>query len=118
MTVNDEDVLALGLDLGIHLALSRVILELIREILRIGNEINNCNNVNLVFSEKSLTNEGLEHEAANAAETVNCYFHMRGSPYSIKIYLIVRKRRSRVNSHAYRSCGREIPNPRDTACGI
>lgn len=82
MTVDHEHVVLgqgrvalLGSDLGFHAALDGIILELVGEVLGVGGDIHDRDDVDLVLTQEAALDQGLKHEPADAAETINRYFH-------------------------------------------
>ena len=65
----------LGGKLRLHAALDGIVLELVCEIGRVGGDVDDGYDVDLVLAEQPLLDDGLEHEAADAAEAVDRYFH-------------------------------------------
>ncbi len=82
MAVDDQDVVLgqggvalLGGDRGFHSAVDGIVLELVGEILGVGGDVDDGDDVDLILAEQALIHDGLEHEAADPPETVNSDFH-------------------------------------------
>lgn len=78
VAVDDQNVVLgevrLGLlrgDLVLELAVDRVVLHLVGEVVRVGGDIDDGDDVDLVLAEKALVAEGLEDHAADTTETVD-----------------------------------------------
>ncbi len=62
----------LGLDLVLELAMHRVVLHLVGEVVGVGGDINHRHDVDFL-AQQALVAEGLENHPADAAETVDAY---------------------------------------------
>jgi len=97
VAVHDEDVglgeggiALLRRNIGLHAAVDRVVLELVGEILGVGRDIDDGDDIDLILPEQALLYQGLENEAADSTKSVNSYLHRRSSCGG-QIYIFVPK---------------------------
>jgi len=64
-----------GTEPRLHLALYRIVLELVGEVSGIGGDIDHGYDVNLILAQKPLVDDGLEHQPSDPSETIDSYFH-------------------------------------------
>jgi hypothetical protein len=71
-----EGIALLGGNSGLHPAVDGIVLELVGEILGVGGDIDDGDDVDLILAEQALIHDGLENEAADPPETVDSDFHL------------------------------------------
>jgi hypothetical protein len=98
MAVDDEGVgfgkgriALLGGNGGFHTAVDGIVLELVGEVLGIGGNIDDGDDIDFILAEKPLVHDGLKYEAADPPETIDSYFHivLLLGDESIVLYLIM-----------------------------